>query len=860
MNNNKYFEAIKNNIKRAKMIGNTDYHMIYKKDMFISNIDDIIKNPRNAEIINKLYLSESNNQLIKLNYIFKNNELLEILYNDKDGEYLNAINFLLNRISIYNTISSNNLIKFNKDILIGIVNECQLNPVWYDYVYVKHLLAYSLNRGLFNDINQINRVFNIFKELPHPDFKNCEEIYKCIDFMLENNFNNLPISYVESFMNYNKEKISYVSFLLNEVDINMSNISASDIESTLQRDYDFVEREQLLRKIKKTLDTKELDFGDLVKELDEEDFSNKELYTLLYKLENEGLPDNSVLDSLLKFIYPNFVNLNYTWDELSMCHYALKNKKKNFLKQLPSIKKNHAFLLNRFAKHRVYKILSLNEISESNFEDAVYLKGLENICLFTKVGLKDLNINEFKTLSNKQHEHIAVFGKLINDKYLKRDDKLRLVSELPNLKDTADILSVTCNDAFYDKVITLIKTKSFSSRVEEMNYKYNNFSKCKISKKEWLAYFLIDDIDHLKSQVSNLNEIKIIINNHNELKECNLLDLKQSILYIFENAKTYSRFKLYFEGDEDFIENNKSEIFNFFLDGRMEIFNDYYTSLNYAYDKYTYQKSLRNITKAEILGKLDDIKFFKGDLSKEIDYDIDNDKESLWKNDLSIASKSHFVGEMHDYHTILTLGENPVKTCMSYKDGTYNYCLLSNFDANKKVIVVKSHGTRIARAILRLTKICCNDSGELNSSQLSFRDISQLDNVKELHKNNSQEELVLFLEKVYTSDNNIKKVKSLMIQLASKKAKEMNLRLIVAEDYNNHLENNYSNMIKATSNGYIYISESKNGLQYLDSFTGRANRDTVGYIPINKHTVLIPNGVDINEGLETITDIEESAV
>ena len=74
MNNNKYFEAIKNNIKRAKMMGNTDYHMIYKKDMFISNIDDIIKNPRNAEIINKLSLSESNNQLIKLNYIFKNNE------------------------------------------------------------------------------------------------------------------------------------------------------------------------------------------------------------------------------------------------------------------------------------------------------------------------------------------------------------------------------------------------------------------------------------------------------------------------------------------------------------------------------------------------------------------------------------------------------------------------------------------------------------------------------------------------------------------------------------------------------------------------------------------------------------------
>lgn len=413
MNNNKCFEAIKNNIKRAKMIGNTDYHMIYKKDMFISNIDDIIKNPRNAEIINKLYLSESNNQLIKLNYIFKNNELLEILYNDKDSEYLNAINFLLNRISIYSTVSSNNLIKFNKDILIDIVNKCKLNPVWYDYVYVTHLLAYSLNRGLFNDINQINRVFNIFKEPPHPDFKNCEEIYKCIDFMLENNFDNLPISYVESFMNYNKEKISYVSFLLNEVDINMSNISASDIESTLQRDYDFVEREKLLRKIKNTLDTKELDFGDLVKELDEEDFSNKELYTLLYKLENEGLPDNSVLDSLLKFIYPNFVNLNYTWDELSMCHYALKNKKKNFLKQLPSIKKNHAFLLNRFAKHRVYKILSLNEISESNFEDAVYLKGLENIYLFTRVGLKDLNINEFKTLSNKQYEHITVLANLL---------------------------------------------------------------------------------------------------------------------------------------------------------------------------------------------------------------------------------------------------------------------------------------------------------------------------------------------------------------------------------------------------------------------------------------------------------------
>ena len=52
----------------------------------------------------------------------------------------------------------------------------------------------------------------------------------------------------------------------------------------------------------------------------------------------------------------------------------------------------------------------------------------------------------------------------------------------------------------------------------------------------------------------------------------------------------------------------------------------------------------------------------------------------------------------------MILGEYPEKTCLSYRDGGYNKCLLACFDSNKKVLYAKINNKIVARAMVRLTK------------------------------------------------------------------------------------------------------------------------------------------------------------
>ena len=74
---------------------------------------------------------------------------------------------------------------------------------------------------------------------------------------------------------------------------------------------------------------------------------------------------------------------------------------------------------------------------------------------------------------------------------------------------------------------------------------------------------------------------------------------------------------------------------------------------------------------------------------------------------------------------------------MNYRDGAYNECLLSTFDANKKVIYVTEEDEIIGRAILRLTKL--SDEGDKN---LHFEDVAE-------DTPDNKENLVVFLERCY---------------------------------------------------------------------------------------------------------------
>lgn len=246
---------------------------------------------------------------------------------------------------------------------------------------------------------------------------------------------------------------------------------------------------------------------------------------------------------------------------------------------------------------------------------------------------------------------------------------------------------------------------------------------------------------------------------------------------------------------------------SFCLDGNASIVHDYYES-----NCGQQAENVLLIAKATIYGLLDEVKY--KDLHKEIGYTITPEQENTWKENITLLEGKVKTGEYTDFVSCMNIGVLPERTCMNYRDGAYNECLLSTFDANKKVIYVMEENEIIGRAILRLTKL--SDEG---NKDLYFEDVSE-----ETPKN--KENLVVFLEKCYKNGFSGKKAAMIyrkLYDLAKKKAELLGAELVLADDYKNVAER--SGFEKKRS--YIYVSESKNGKQYLDSLGG--NCESGGY-------------------------------
>ena len=147
---------------------------------------------------------------------------------------------------------------------------------------------------------------------------------------------------------------------------------------------------------------------------------------------------------------------------------------------------------------------------------------------------------------------------------------------------------------------------------------------------------------------------------------------------------------------------------------------------------------------------------------------------------------------------------------MSYINGRYAHCLLSYFDANKKIVYLKAeNGSVIARAVMRLTK--ATNASEHVRQTLSFVDVEAEAATTEMET----EYPVLFLEHMYTGcqDEMREKLEQDMIQFAYEKAKSMHVKLVVSNKYTSCKD------LEKERTG-IYITRSKSGYQYLDSFNG----------------------------------------
>lgn len=233
------------------------------------------------------------------------------------------------------------------------------------------------------------------------------------------------------------------------------------------------------------------------------------------------------------------------------------------------------------------------------------------------------------------------------------------------------------------------------------------------------------------------------------------------------------------------------------------------------------RKHFFSVVKADMLGKLRELKYFHGDLAKEIDYPVTEEQEQVWAQTLITGSEIISIKECDSFEDTMTMGVYPVETCMSYRDGGYRECLISNFDCNKKILYAYINGVCVARAILRLTKGSYKESSKSVSDKekLKFAEISDCGELENQNKINEDEHLAVFLERMYSSGINnavVNDVVELFVSHAVKKAEELDAECLVSTQYCNLKKDMPITAYR------MYISRSKAGGQYLDSLGGSA--------------------------------------
>lgn len=134
-----------------------------------------------------------------------------------------------------------------------------------------------------------------------------------------------------------------------------------------------------------------------------------------------------------------------------------------------------------------------------------------------------------------------------------------------------------------------------------------------------------------------------------------------------------------------------------------------------------------------------ELKYHEGDLEREIAFPLKKDVEELWKENLLRVDGSWRIWEEDSLLPIMQIGELLLRNCISYRNGPNCDCLLSCFDANKKLVFIEHNGKIVFRAIIRLTKGSFVAADE--RKMIEFVDVT----AKSKSRENKAEELVLFL-------------------------------------------------------------------------------------------------------------------
>ena len=496
--------------------------------------------------------------------------------------------------------------------------------------------------------------------------------------------------------------------------------------------------------------------------------------------------------------------------------YSLVNNKKRFLELLLM---NSNISIENIGK---YSILFCKDFYQKYFnldslDEKVFAK-LLNI-LEKDIKIDKLETNRVYTLNEilllkAQNDRYYSFYHMLNE--LPIDKRILITKQLKKY----DLLGDNWDNNFEDKLELLASGLSEMTVYDWMHNKFNHIPELSILDTVKLI-MLYKDYSELIDTLQTMVELNYLILNFKNIDSSFNFELlkKNFIQYDPLVKQLFTDLNL----DNIFIDKYYNNIYQFWLNNGV---NMYFKYKSRSDNRSLYFNNFKLIIKAELAGKFKEIKYYSGDLEKEILFpQIPETTIAGWKADLQYSNDQILIKECDDFFSIFNMGVTPVKTCLHYEEGSYFDCLIANFDSNKKLINIYEDNILIGHAILRFTKYTNKDI--VIYQDLGFRDVTDTTIM-------IKEDITLFLEKVYFTNISRKlkdKCISNLLNFLKLKSEKMNrVNVLLSSYYDTYLEQ-HKDIVENTKYA-IYIAHSKSDIQYLDSFNGITSRSDEGkYIP-----------------------------
>ena len=541
--------------------------------------------------------------------------------------------------------------------------------------------------------------------------------------------------------------------------------------------------------------------------------------------------------SYINFIYGKKIN-NIPLMQISpykedILIYAITNKKKSFIKLVED--NYEAFSMVGissilFERDFYAKFVNINSLNNKNLKDCIKMETEKMPFDSLKPG-RQYTFEEIKALYGYPKQYAKLYNML---KQPRIDERIIILRQLTK----RNLLLKITEDSHIERLAVKFNQKPFFSWSKQ---KFNHINGIKPNDTIQLLIHY-SEIERFIPQMKTGIDARLVLRNRENIHDYDKIsDMKNEMEKIDADWKVLVKAM---DLNEQFLRQNQDKVVEFICRNGASIAKTYYNNLSNA-DK---KEALKRILKALVMGEFYKLKYFSGDLQREIDYPIGKKTEEYWKENTELVNGNITIKECDDFFSTILMGTELQRTCLSYIDGAYKECLLSNFDSNKKILNAYENGKLVGRAIIRFTKGRYSDvkrsAGE--KASLSFVDLEKLDEAKNVNDDTADKEyLVLFLERSYTAGINSKTaalVQNSFIELAEKKASQMGVMQVLSNSYDNC---SLTDKFTRTS-FYIYISKSKAGAQYLDSLNGSANISDEGGYRTNNFYI---NNNDINKSV-----------